>query len=217
MPLLKRGSRRSSTPPAGHAPAGDAELVRRTLAGENGAFGLLYERHADRVFRYLLVRLRDPEPAHDLTQDVFLSALKALPQLQEPERFPGWLIRIAHNRLVNHWERHAARREAGSLDAVAGDGEDRTLPARVGPPTAAEGEPSAVETRLQVEGLVAALDNPTQRQVLALRFAAGLSLRETAELLGCTENAAKQHQYRALTQLRQRLGIQTPPEEGPRA
>lgn len=205
--LRPQGSRRP-------ADADDRALVRRTLGGEKGAFGQLYERHADRVFRYLLFRTRDADLAHDLAQDVFLSALKGLPGLQHPERFEGWLLRIAHNRLVNHWARRANRPDVQSLDATADEDTGRTSPSRFIPePAAEDAGQSRVDTRLQVQALLAGRLNPTQREVLALRFAAGLSLRETAEIVGCTESAARQHQYRALLAIRRGIKAEAGAEQ----
>lgn len=215
MPFPKRGSLHLRGPERPGRPSDDdPALVRRTLRGENGAFGLLYERYADRVFRYLYFRVQDRDLAHDLAQDVFLNALKALPQLRHPERFEGWLIRIAHNRVVNHWTRGAGGPDFLSMDAsseVAGDGPERAPSV---PPAPSTDDARGVDARLQFEDLLGATLNPTQRQVLALRFAAGLSLRETAEILGCTEDAAKQHQYRALTQLRKQVRPDPPLDSG---
>lgn len=192
-------SLRSPLPPGPLGEADDPALVRRTLRGERQAFGALYERHADRVFRYLCFRVRDADLAHDLAQDVFLSALKGLPRLEHPERFGGWLMRIAHNRLVNHWERSAGRPDAASLEVAADGGEGAAVEATAaGVPQPAPG----IDERLHVEALLAGRLSPVQHQVVALRFAAGLSLRETAAIVGCTEAAAKQHQYRALRQIR---------------
>lgn len=196
-------SLRSPLQPGALGDADDPALVRRTLRGERQAFGALYERHADRVFRYLCFRVRDADLAHDLAQDVFLSALKGLPRLEHPERFGGWLMRIAHNRLVNHWERSAGRPDAASLDSDADGGEGVAGAATAAGATAATPQPApGIDERLHVETLLADQLNPVQHQVVALRFAAGLSLRETAEIVGCTEAAAKQHQYRALRQIR---------------
>lgn len=201
-------------PRHGLVDADDPTLVRRTLRGENGAFGVLYERYADRVFRYLLFRVQDSDLAHDLSQDVFLSALKGLPQIQHPERFEGWLIRIAHNRLVNHWAQRASRPEMEPLDVMLEqDGEDAGAQ-QVGGRASGERSPSDVDTRLHLEALLAGRLNPTQQQVLALRFAAGLSMRETADIVGCSEDAAKQHQYRALSQIRRWLDDPSAQGEG---
>jgi RNA polymerase sigma-70 factor (ECF subfamily) len=192
-------------PRHGFVDADDPTLVRRTLRGENGAFGVLYERYADRVFRYLLFRVQDSDLAHDLAQDVFVNALKGLPQIQHPERFEGWLIRIAHNRLANHWARRASRPEMEPLDAMLEEeGEDASAKDFAGG-SSGERSPSGIDARLHVEALMAGRLNPTQQQVLALRFAAGLSVRETADIIGCSEDAAKQHQYRALSQIRRWL------------
>ncbi len=192
--------------PSSLVDADDAALVRWTLRGESRAFGALYERHADRVFRYLHFRTRDTDLAHDLAHDVFLSALKSLPRLEHPERFGGWLMRIAHNRLVNHWERAANRFGGPAWEEV--DGTDAMQPGRPEGMTASAPDPApTADDRLHVAALLADRLSPVQHQIVALRFAGGLSLRETAEIVGCTEAAAKQHQYRALRQIRDWLEL----------
>ena len=97
----------------------DAELVRRALGGQPPAFGALYDRHADRVYRFLRFRVGEEAMATDLTHDVFVSALTHLPGLRQPERFGAWLMQIAHHRALNHWAALARRPAAESLDEAA--------------------------------------------------------------------------------------------------
>jgi RNA polymerase sigma-70 factor (ECF subfamily) len=175
-------------------------LVRRAMAGEREAFGALYERHVDAVFRYIRFRVSDVALASDLTQDVFISAFRGIARLQHPERFGAWLIQIAHNRVLN--DRRARSRQAGHIEWQAdGDALAAELPSPAPDPA------RQVELRLAGERVAAATESLTeiQQQVLALRFVAGLSLTETAELLGRTEDAVKKLQRRALATLRGRL------------
>lgn len=79
-------------------------LVLRAQAGDRDAFGQLAERFESTVFATALRRLRNHAEAAELTQDVFIQVLRKLPQLREPERFPGWIrritVRLAINRTV---------------------------------------------------------------------------------------------------------------------
>ena len=174
-------------------------LVGRVRRGEPNAFGELYERHVDRVYRYFSFRTRDEPVARELTHDVFVRAIEGLGQLRDVERFGGWLLRIAHNTLVNHWQRAGRRLVETSLESHE-TGEPR-------PVEDSDDGLARAEHRLRLESLLAGAEalNDRQREVLALRFAAGLSVREAAGVMACSEQAVKQLQRRALLALRRSL------------
>lgn len=178
----------------------DAELVTYAHRGDVNALGRLYDRHRESIFRYLWIRLDDRQLAEDLTGDVFMRMLDALPRYQmKGLPFRAWLYRIAHNLLIDYF-RKLNHHMVVPLDIVeeqrAGDDPDR-----------------AVEQILLSERLQAALMNlePTQCDVVTLRFLVGLSLHETALTLGKTESAIKALQHRGLSSLRRVLE----PQEGP--
>jgi RNA polymerase sigma-70 factor, ECF subfamily len=179
-------------------------LVARAVRGEAGAFGRLYQAHVQTVYDYVHFRVRDSATAEDLTQDVFMSAFHSVGSLRDLDRFRGWLLRIAHNRVANHWRDRA--RDVG-LDA--GSGEECGSGEDAGPGSSALPDRSAcpleaVETRLTADAVLAASEHLTdlQRQVIALRFVAGLSVAETGEAMGRSENAVKNLQHHALAALR---------------
>ncbi len=80
------------------------------------AFGALYERHLEKVFRFVTFRVADRSTSRDLTQDVFLSVLKGLGGLRRSDRFDVWLMRIAHNRVLNHYRSRSRRLSESELD-----------------------------------------------------------------------------------------------------
>ena len=84
------------------AVSAQASLVRLAARGDRGAFGELYTRFARMVHGMLLARV-PPGEADDLVQDVFLSALRQLPELRDPEAFPGWLAAIARHRAADYY------------------------------------------------------------------------------------------------------------------
>lgn len=168
----------------------DGALVRRVLRGEPEAFGRLFERHADACFRFLLLRTGDAARAEDLVQDAFERALDRLPDLRQPERFRAWLMQIARSLLARDWERRA--RQAAAEPPVSPD----ALPTRAADPE------RLAEPRLRLAALRLHELGEREQRILALRFGAGLSTREAAEQLGCSESAARQLQYRALRRLR---------------
>jgi RNA polymerase sigma-70 factor (ECF subfamily) len=174
--------------------SGDAELVTRAQRGEVNAIGRLYDRHRESIFRYLWIRLDDRPLAEDLTGDVFMRMLDALPRYRvQGLPFRAWLYRIAHNLLVDYF-RKMNHQATVPLDAVEEQG--------------TEDDPDrTIEHRLLSERLQVALLRlePTQCEVIVLRFLAGLSLQETALTLGKTEAAIKALQHRGLSGLRQAL------------
>ena len=174
--------------------SGDAELITRARRGEVSAIGRLYDRHRESIFRYLWIRLDDRQLAEDLTGDVFMRMLAALPRYRmQGLPFRAWLYRIAHNLLVDYF-RKMNHQATVPLDAVeeqgAGDDPDRVI------------EQTLLSERLQVALMRL---EPTQCEVVVLRFLAGLSLQETALTLGKTEAAIKALQHRGLSGLRQAL------------
>ena len=79
----------------------DASRIARLGAGDDRAFGELYDDWYDRVFDLARRIVRDDELAADVAQDTFLSAWKNIGTLEDPNAFGGWLLRIARNRALN--------------------------------------------------------------------------------------------------------------------
>jgi len=172
----------------------DIELITRAQRGEVNAIGWLYDRHRDSIFRYLWIRLDDRQLAEDLTGDVFMRMLDALPRYRmQGQPFRAWLYRIAHNLLVDYF-RKMDHQATVPLEAVEEQGTEDD-PDRMS-------EQILLSERLQVALMRL---EPTQCEVVVLRFLAGLSLQETALALGKTEAAIKALQHRGLSGLRQAL------------
>lgn len=174
-------------------PEGDAELVQRAQNRDSDAFGRLYESYFDRVYRYLYLRVGRVEEAEDLTEQVFLRALESIGSFRwTGAPFASWLFRIAHNLLVDHWRRQKGKEY---LDPA------REIESR-------EPDPAYIaELRVRMEEVRGALVQLTeaQRQVIGLRFTAGLSLAETAKIMSRSEGAIKALQHSALAALRRQL------------
>jgi len=169
----------------------EASLISQAKRGHEAAISQLYRQYAPRIYGYVASRVGDPALADDLTSEVFLRALEGLPGFEYRGISLGaWLYRIAHDRVADHF-RKQARRQTAPL-------ENGMLPPQNGV------EPQ-VEANLEAQRLKQAIEQLTddQRQVILLRFNAGLKLRETAYVMDRSIGAVKMLQMRALTSLRQ--------------
>ncbi|MCB1734074.1 MAG: sigma-70 family RNA polymerase sigma factor [Gammaproteobacteria bacterium] len=164
----------------------DAWLVRRVqdelpYAGE--AFARLVRSHERRVYQSCRRYLRDPVEAEDAAQEVFLRVFQSLAGFDARAPFGAWLYRIVHNHCLNRLERDRSWREqwreAESLDAIP----EPSAPS-------ADDTPDVVQRTLDL--LPAA-----ERELLILRFEAGLAIHEIAEVLELKLSAAKMRLYRA--------------------
>ncbi len=174
-----------------HADSDDA-LVRAALT-EPTAFGLLYERYYDRVYRYCRARSPGHEETTDLTQQVFVRAFNSLHRYRPRGSFAAWLFRIAHNLVVD-----AGRRKHHSTvpwDAVP----DMAILATpdIGPEDAA----LRAEQLEQLRRVVNALP-PDKRELLVLRFGVGLSIQEMATVIGKSVSATQMRLSRTLETIR---------------
>ncbi|MEV4823586.1 ECF subfamily RNA polymerase sigma factor, BldN family [Micromonospora sp. NPDC049274] len=170
-------------------------LVERAQAGESEAFGLIYDRYVDTVFRFVYFRVGNRQLAEDLTSDTFLRALKRIGSFTWQGRDLGaWLVTIARNLVADHFKSGRYRLEVTTGDVLDADREDR------GP----EGSPEAavVEHITNVALLTAVKQlNPEQQECIVLRFLQGFSVAETARTMGKNEGAIKALQYRAVRAL----------------
>jgi RNA polymerase sigma-70 factor (ECF subfamily) len=164
-------------------------LIRRAQEGDAEAMAEIYQLYAPVIFRYFFFRVNDQATAEDLTGEVFLDLVKALPRYVERGiPFTAWLFRIAHARLVDH-HRRARHRQTEELSESLTD-------------HASDPEAEAVDraqTRRLDEAMMALTDE--QRLVIQLRFVEGFSLEETAQTMRKSIGAVKALQHRALREL----------------
>ena len=177
------------------AAAGVWVLVERAQAGDADAFGQIYDRYLDTVFRFIYFRVGNRQLAEDLTADTFLRALKRIGSFTWQGRDPGaWLVTIARNLVADHFKSGRYRLEVTTGDVLDADREDR------GP----EGSPeAAVVDHITNVALLTAVKqlNPEQQECIVLRFLHGFSVAETAQAMGKNEGAIKALQYRAVRAL----------------
>ncbi len=176
------------------------QAAQRDLA----AFGPLYARYVDRIYTYLCVRTgrARADDAADLTQQVFLRALDALPRYRARDggSLAAWLFRIARNAATD-WQ----RREGRTIQWEA-------VPEKLHPlaPETAESALLRHDAIAQAHRLLATLDD-VAREALILRFSAQLTLAEIGAVLGISEEAARKRISRALRTLKERSHDDTAP------
>jgi len=172
-------------------------LVADAKRGDTEAFGRIFDEYAGPIYRFIASRVSRPSDAEDLTQLVFVKALEALPRYEaRGVPFGGWLFRLARNAIIDQIR---TRREHLSL-VVATTRESE------------EASPEAMASlRDDLDQVAAALAELTddQREVIELRFFAGLSVAETAEAMGRQEGTIRGLQFRAIGALRRSLGIES--------
>jgi len=169
------------------------ELISRAKNGDAVVIGALYERFRLSIFRYLYYRLGDQQMAEDLTSEVFLRMIRSLPGLNPKSvSFQAWLFQIARNLAIDHYRKMSVRDHV-QLDenAISRD----------------EDIDTSLEKSLTSERLRWALSrlNPDQRDVIVLRFVAGMPITQVAQTLHKSEDSVKGLQRRGLSTLRQIL------------
>jgi len=171
------------------------DLVRATQAGDQEAFGQLYDRYHEMVFRYVLFRVGDRQLAEDLTAETFLRALRRIASVSYQGRDIGaWFVTIARNLVLDHVKSSRYRLEQTTSEIAD------LSPSTTGP----EQQVLDGATHEELLRCVAKL-NSDQKECIALRFLQGLSVAETARLMGRNEGAVKALQHRAVRRLAQLL------------
>lgn len=165
------------------------ELAERTAAGDLEAFGGIYEILLDPLYRYFYWNLSSTEEAEDLTEEVFLRCLLHISDFNARKAsFKAWAFRIAHNLLVDHFRKGKGR---GSETLEAEREADQ-------PPLGEALEEE--ERRKAVREALGELPS-SQRQLVVMKYFAGMSNAEVARALGKSEGAVNALQHRALRRL----------------
>jgi RNA polymerase sigma-70 factor (ECF subfamily) len=203
-PLAQGGSTTPPRPPSQtraaqppEPPRPDAEaarmlaLVERAQSGEGEAFGQLYDAYVDTVYRYIYYRVSNKALAEDLTSETFLRALRRISTFTWQGRdFGAWLVTIARNLVADHFKSSRHRLEVPTGEMLDSD------------QTEASPEDSVL-AYLSNRALLDAVKqlNSQQQECVTLRFLHGLSVAETAKIMGKNDGAIKTLQYRAIRTL----------------
>ncbi|HEU5034915.1 MAG TPA: ECF subfamily RNA polymerase sigma factor, BldN family [Mycobacteriales bacterium] len=169
------------------------EVVGRAQTGDADAFAQLYDRYVDVVYRYVHYRVANVALAEDLTSETFLRALRRISSYTWQGRdFGAWLVTIARNLIADHYKSGRYRMEIATSDLVEA-GADRSE----------DGPEDEVLAGLNNATLLEAVKrlNAEQQECIALRFLQGMSVAETALIMGKNDGAIKALQYRAVKSL----------------
>ena len=164
----------------------DVELVRAAKSGDAPATQELLRRHGDRLFRLVSVRFRTRSIAEDIVQEAFLRAIAEVSGLREEQSFFAWLARISIRIGLDERKKHWREIYPGEVPEERGE------------------QPIDLQDQEAVRRALLALDADT-RELIVLRYWAGLSVAELAELLEAEEPAGRKRLERARSKLERRL------------
>jgi RNA polymerase sigma-70 factor (ECF subfamily) len=186
-----------------HATESDGQLVTRARKGDVEAFNQLISRWETRLYNYLLRLVRNREDSLDLCQETFLKAYRSLGSLEDSEKFPQWLFRIAHNLAFSQFRRNTPLEQAESWPEDDREGAV-PQPTTSSIPIGSSRSMFALELEITVARALETL-TPEQQEAIALKVYHGFQFAEIAEILSCPVSTVKSRIYAGFSQLRELL------------
>ncbi len=170
----------------------DEELMAAYVAGEQSAFGELFQRYGQMLVRLMSRHIRNQDDVHELVQQTFLQLHRARNDFDQSRRLRPWLMTIAFN-LKREYYRRRMRKPEAALDHE--------------PPDSGGGLDHPVERKNKALKLRAALKTlpDSQREVIEMHWFKEMSFPEVAEVLGLTVSAVKVRAHRGYKKLRGEL------------
>lgn len=165
-------------------------LIKRAEQGDPAVVIDLYERYQQAIFRYLYYRVGDQQTAEDLTSEVFLRMIESISNFKNQKiSFQAWLFRVARNLSIDHYRKVSVHKDMQLGENLTQDSEEPL---------------NLIEQEFTFETLRRGLEKlPNhQRDVVVMRFIAGMPIGEVAQALHKSEDAVKGLQRRALLALR---------------
>lgn len=171
----------------------DSLYVDQVQSGNSEAFGILYDRYLDKIYRFVYYKTFSKEVAEDITAEVFHKALAKLGSFESSKgNFSAWLYRIARNAVIDYYR---TKKTVVPMEDVFDVGvEDRT-------PEAID----AVAALKQVTDYLQTI-NAKQREIITLRIWEEKSYKEIAEIVGGSEDSVKMAFSRGIRELREKCG-----------
>jgi RNA polymerase sigma-70 factor (ECF subfamily) len=185
----------------------EAGLIRRAQQGDQDAFERLVREYDRSVLRLAMNLLHSPDEARDVYQEAFLKVFRNLHQFRFDCSFHTWLYRIVTNVCLDHLRRRKVRKEESTVVATPEGPVDQV--SRIAEEGPAANPERQLWNRELSDGITAALEGltPRERTVFELRHYEGLRLRAIGDILGTTEEAAKNCLFRATQKMR--AGLET--------
>ena len=179
----------------------DQKLLNCYLSGDRNAISQLIERHSRRVRDYIQMMVKDGDVADDIFQETFIKAVRVIDEGRYTDngRFLSWILRIAHNQVIDHFRAQKQNRQLNEADA----GYDGLGTLRLAERTV-EDEIVCEQIAGDVRRMVELLPDE-QREVVMMRYYSGLSFKEIAEQTGVSINTALGRMRYALINLRKMI------------
>lgn len=168
--------------------------IDSAIKGDAIAFGRLFDMYIDAIYKHVYYRVGSVQDAQDISQQVFVNAFKAISRFHSTNTpFLGWLMRIAHNLIVDYYR---AKKPQSDLDSELEIQDEADNPTKLS-------EKRAIQSELQKQILKLP---EAQQQVILFRFIEGFDYPLIAKMIGKSEGAVRVLQHRGLTSLRRLLG-----------
>ena len=179
----------------------DQKLLNCYLSGDRNAISQLIERHSRRVRDYIQMMVKDGDVADDIFQETFIKAVRVIDEGRYTDngRFLSWILRIAHNQVIDHFRAQKQNRQLNEAEA----GYDVLGTLRLAECTV-EDEIVCEQIAGDVRRMVELLPDE-QREVVMMRYYSGLSFKEIAEQAGVSINTALGRMRYALINLRKMI------------
>jgi RNA polymerase sigma factor, sigma-70 family len=176
----------------------DYELIQRFIKGEQSCFEQLIHRHKNKVFAYISLYIRDQALAEDLFQDTFMKVIQSVKagKYQDNGKFISWVMRIAHNLIIDHFRR------IKQMNTISNDDYESDLfNSKKLCDSNVEDDMISRQIQKDVRKMITFLPED-QREVVILRHYAGLSFKEIAEITDVSINTALGRMRYALINMR---------------
>lgn len=170
----------------------DDELFAAFARGDRQAFTELYDRYQDRVYGYIYRSVSVQQVAEDLFQDVWARVIAARDRFSHQQRFRSWLFTCAHNVIVDHYRRESRWKTEELSPSLESDKVEDAL--------------QAVQWT-RIRAVVETLPME-QKQAFFMRESFDSSVKEIAEVQGCSLEAAKSRLRYAYARIRESLGVE---------
>ena len=176
----------------------DYELIQRFIKGEQSCFEQLIHRHKNKVFTYISLYIRDQALAEDLFQDTFMKVIQSVMagKYQDNGKFISWVMRIAHNLIIDHFRR------IKQMNTISNDDYESDLfNSKKFADSTIEDDMIKKQIQKDVRTMISLLPED-QREVVILRHYSGLSFKEIAEITEVSINTALGRMRYALINMR---------------